>query len=277
MTRAWPLIILTALLALAAGCATVDPQDFNALQAQVARDQQRLRDLTRRVDVMQQTVETSRAPQANLVADMAFVRQELARLNGRIDESDRQMGQLRGEDDLGQRLARIEAYLGMAPAVAGAPTPAAGGPAPTAAAAQPPAPPRPAARDDDQPDAASAQGMYDLGQRLYKQKSYDAARDRFEDLLKKHPKDKLAVNAQFWIGETYYNQKRWEEAILAYNQLVKRWPQSDKAPGALLKQGMAFKELGDKRTAKIVLGKLVKAYPKSSEAKTAEKLMDKLD
>lgn len=275
MSRAWPktTLVVLAVAALAAGCASVDPQDFNALQAQVARDQARLRDLTKRVDQMQQTLETTRGPQANLVADMAFVRQELARLNGRIDESDRQMGQLRGEDDLGQRLARIEAYLGMAPA-------AAGGPAPAATAAQPPAPPapaKPAARDDDQPDAASAQGMYDLGQRLYKQKSYDAARDRFEDLLKKHPKDKLAVNAQFWIGETYYSQKRWEEAILAYNQLVKRWPQSDKAPGALLKQGMAFKELGDKRTAKIVLGKLVKAYPKSSEAKTAEKLMDKLD
>ncbi|MFH1057830.1 MAG: tol-pal system protein YbgF [Pseudomonadota bacterium] len=279
MTRAWPLIILAALMALAAGCATVDPQDFMALQGQVARDQQRLRDLTRRVDLMQQTLETSRTPQANLVADMGFVRQELARLNGRIDENNQQLGQLRGEDDLAQRLGRLEAYLGMAPAPTGA-APAAGAGSPPAAAAPAPAPPVKTAareRDDDKPDASSASGMYDLGLRLYKQQSYEAARDRFEDLLKKFPKDKVADNAQFWIGETYYAQKRWEEAILAYNQLVKRWPNSGKAPGALLKQGMAFKELGDKRTAKIVLGKLVKAYPKSSEAKTAAKLMDKLD
>ncbi|MCA1990162.1 MAG: hypothetical protein LDL07_13625, partial [Desulfarculus sp.] len=120
MSRVWPrttLVILAAATALAAGCASVDPQDFNALQAQVARDQARLRDLTKRVDQMQQTLETTRGPQANLVADMAFMRQELARLNGRIDESSQMLNQ--GGGELGQRLERVETYLGLAPAGAG--------------------------------------------------------------------------------------------------------------------------------------------------------------
>ncbi|MBI5523936.1 MAG: tol-pal system protein YbgF [Desulfarculus sp.] len=283
-------LALCLLLALAQGCSMVDQQDFNALQGQVAREQQKVRELTRRVDQLSKSVEGSRGPQASVVADMDYVRQELMRINGRLDEVGMQSGQpSAASPEVEQRLARLEAYLGMRPgegpaappppgAVAPAPAPA---PAPVAAPPKPAPKPAPKASDDDErPGAASpksAQGIYDLGLRLYKQKSYDAARDRFEDLVKKFPKDKLVDNAQFWVGESYYAQKKYEEAILAYNQLVKRWPQSDKAPGALLKQGMAFKELGDKRTAKIVLGNLIKNYPKSAEAKSAEKLMEKLN
>lgn len=284
-------LALCLLLALAQGCSTVDQQDFNALQGQVAREQQKVRELTRRVDQLSKTVEGSRGPQASVVADMDYVRQEIMRLNGRLDEVGMQSGQASVSPEVEQRLARLEAYLGMRPGEGptAPPPPAAVAPVPAPAPAPTPvaAPPKPAARpapaaagDDDKPSAASpksAQGIYDLGLRLYKQKSYDAARDRFEDLVKKFPKDKLVDNAQFWVGESYYAQKKYEEAILAYNQLVKKWPQSDKAPGGLLKQGMAFKELGDKRTAKIVLGNLIKNYPKSAEAKSAEKLMEKLN
>ncbi|MFH1033242.1 MAG: tol-pal system protein YbgF [Pseudomonadota bacterium] len=266
-------------LALAQGCSTVDQQEFMALQSQVAREQQKTRELTRRVDQLSRSVDTTRGPQANMVADMDYVRQEMMRINGRLDEVSMAAGPPGAQSETEQRLARLEAYLGIKP---GGEEPAPGAPpAPVAAPAPAAKPARPAARDDGdgQPAAApkSAQGLYDLGLRLYKQKSYEPARDRFEELLKKYPKDKLADNAQFWTGESYYAQKKYEEAILAYNQLVKHWPRSEKAPGALLKQGMAFKELGDKRTAKIVLGNLIKNYPKSSEAKTAEKLMDKLN
>ncbi|MBI4799087.1 MAG: tol-pal system protein YbgF [Desulfarculus sp.] len=282
-------LALCLLLALAQGCSMVDQQDFNALQSQVAREQQKVRELTRRVDQLSKSVEGSRGPQASVVADMDYVRQELMRINGRLDEVGMQSGQASAPPEVEQRLARLEAYLGMRPGEgpAAPPPPAAVAPAPASAPAPVAAPPKPtpkpapkASDDDDRPSAASpksAQGIYDLGLRLYKQKSYDAARDRFEDLVKKFPKDKLVDNAQFWVGESYYAQKKYEEAILAYNQLVKKWPQSDKAPGALLKQGMAFKELGDKRTAKIVLGNLIKSYPKSAEAKSAEKLMEKLN
>jgi len=278
-------LALCLLLTAAQGCAMVDPQDFNALQGQVAREQQKVRELTRRVDQLSKNLEGSRGPQASMVADMDYVRQELMRINGRLEEMGMQSGQpAAAPPEVEQRLARLEAYLGMRPGE-GQPAPAAPAAAAPAPAAAPPKPapkPAPKASDDDDDRASSsapksAQGLYDLGLRLYKQKSYEAAAGRFEDLVKKHPKDKLADNAQFWAGESYYAQKKYEEAILAYNQLVKRWPQSEKAPGALLKQGMAFKELGDKRTAKIVLGNLIKNYPKSAEAKSAEKLMDKLN
>ncbi|MCA1906602.1 MAG: hypothetical protein LDL11_08445, partial [Desulfarculus sp.] len=137
MSRAWPktALVVLATAALVAGCASVDPQDFNALQAQVARDQARLRDLTKRVDQMQQTIETTRGPQANLVADMAYMRQELARLNGRIDETSQMLNQ--GGGELGQRLERVESYLGLTPSAGGGPE---SSPPPMAAPAPTPAP-----------------------------------------------------------------------------------------------------------------------------------------
>ncbi|CAO0823768.1 outer membrane protein assembly factor BamD [Desulfarculales bacterium] len=289
ITRLTLALFLLLVLILAEGCSVVDQQEFQALQGQVAREQQKVRELTRRVDLLSRSLEGSRGPQASMVADMDYVRQELARINGRLDETVMGSGSPGAQVETEQRLARLEAYLGILGGEAsGAPPPAAVAPVPMPMPAPVAALPKPAPKsvarpsdDEDRPTSAaapkSAQGLYDLGLRLYKQKFYESARDHFEELIKKDPKDKLSDDAQFWVGESYYAQKKYEEAILTYNQLVKRWPQSEKAPGALLKQGMAFKELGDKRTAKIVLGNLIKDYPKSAEAKTAAKMIDKLN
>jgi tol-pal system protein YbgF len=272
---------------LAAGCATVSTEDFAALQGTVAREQARQRELTKRVELLGRSVEGSRGPQANMVADMDSLRQEIARLQGRLEEESAPRG---GGDmaDLERRLARVETFLGLA----GGAEPVAGARPPVAAPAPAPRPAPMADLDDDRPPKPgkapapapaaaepapqSADALFSLGQRLHKQRSFQASRDRLEDFLKRYPKDRRSDEAQFLIGDGLYAEKKYEEAILSFNQLVKRFPDSNHAPAALLKEGMSFSELGDKRTAKIVLGKLVKSYPKSAEAKQAEKLMAKM-
>lgn len=265
------IVLLSATLGLSA-CATVDQGDFVALQHTVAREQNKTRDLTKRLDQLTKSVEGSRMPQANLVADMDFLRQEIARMQGRLEE---EAVRSRGDDeskDMERRLARIEAYLGMA---ASGEAPAAP-PRPAPAAPQAAQPPHIPASAPPPSDANTADGLYNLAVRLYKQKSYPAARDRFNEFGKKYSKDRRTDDAQFMVGESLYAERKFEEAILEYNQLVKKFPNSGRAPAALLKQGMAFNELGDKRTAKIVYHKLIKTYPNSSEAKQAEKLAAKL-
>lgn len=267
--KLWPLVCLLA-LALTAGCATVEPDQFKALQAQVYQNQKDIQELANRI-------ERARRPQADLQADMASLRQEMAGLRGQVEETQYRLNQIPGAEAMAdierkagesqgetlKRLERLEAYLG----VKGGKMPEKPAPAAKSQIKAPPPAPQP---------PQSAKGLYDLGHRLYKQKSYQAARDRFEDLMKKYPKSSLAPSAQYWIGETYYAQKKYEESILAYNQLIKNFSKSSKVPSALLKQGMAFMNLGDKRTARIVLNKLVKSYPKSRQAKTAKKLLAKL-
>lgn len=272
-----PLMLVLLLAAgLGAGCATVEPEQFAALQSQVTRQHRQIMQLEEKLAVLSKQMEQGRQPQAELVSQMTSLRQDLMRLSGRVDESEHRLGQAINERSsqeaqqakevaakdqatTNKRLERLESYLGMTAGKDGAMAP----PPKAAAAAQPPAAPKP-------------QDIYDLGQRLYKQKAYGPARDRFAEYIKKYPKSSLADNAQYWIGETFYAQKKYEEAILAYNQLIKHYPKSSQVPAALLKQGLAFQALGDKRTAKIVLGKLVKDYPKSSQAKLAQKVLKKL-
>ena len=264
-------------LSFLAGCAIVEPKDFMALQGQVTNQQRQLRELDKRVSDLSAQIERGRRPRAELTSEVASLRQEMMRLSGRIEETNHRLGQAPRTSDIqaatkdltaktvaaeanqrevNKRLARLETYLGVKGKAGAA---AAKAKRPVASTA----PPKPA-------------NPYDLGIRLYKQKSYPAARDRFAEYVKKYPKSKKAPRAQYWIGETYYVQKKYEEAILAYNQVIKRYPRSSRVPAALLKQGLAFRALGDKRTAKIVLTKLVKKYPRTSQAKLAKRVLKKL-
>lgn len=258
--------VLIAALALLGGCASVEPKQFNALAAQVAGNRAAIAKIN-------QQSEASRRPRAEMVADVASLRQEMAVLRGQAEELRHQVGSgpraealaqseqrlIQRQQELDARLAKLEAVLGMGK---GAP----------AQAAKPGAPVR---RPAPAP-VASAKSTYELGHRLLKQKSYQAARDRFKQVFKKWPKSKYAPSAQYWVGNTYFDQKKYEEAILAYNQVIKRYSRSSKVPSALLKQGLAFKYLGDKRTASIVFKRLVAKYPKSNQAKTAKRYLKKL-
>jgi len=278
--------VVVALAAmLTTGCA-VTQERFDALQGVVNSNQAQLRKLSQKVDQMSTQMDSQRQPQAEVVADLTVMRQELARLSGQVDEASHmgggaaeQMSQSLQHIEL--RLAKVEKYLGISappPPVAapeGGLAPADDGEA-VAAVAGPnieekpkPSPAAPAKLSDKE--------RYNLAIRLYEQKSFDAARDRFEELLKDQPDGAYAASAQFWVGECYYSQKRFEEAILAYNQVIKRYPKNAKAPAAMLKQGLAFSALGDKRTAKIVLNKLLSTYPKSSQADLAKKYLAKMD
>lgn len=252
-------LLVLALAFSAAGCASVEPDQFSALQSQVYYNRQK-------IDRLEKQLETARRPQAELQAEIMTLRQEMADLRGRVEENSHRLGmapeqalaQKAEAQELAGRVARLEEHLGMKGGVAAKP------------AAQPSA--KPAAEAKPQ----SLSDIYNLAHQLRKKGSLDAARERFEEVVKKGSKSSLADNAQYWVGDILYDQKRYEEAILAFNQVVKQYPKSNKAPAALLKQGMAFRELGDKRTAKIVLNRLIKAYPDSSQADAAKKMLKKL-
>ena len=263
------------LLLLLPACIT-DGAQTQKLQAQLDAESQRIQELSRQIELMTNTVENSRGPQASLANEVVALRQEVARLNGRIEEAQQRVGEVQSMDAGAQltalttRVAYLERYLGIT-STSAAPSNPAGAqvvstpPAASSAAANP----EPVASGD-------AQSVYDTGLRLYQQKSYQAARDRFEDLLRRFPNHKLAESARFQLGETLYADQKYEEAILAYNQYLKDFPNGKSVPTATLKQGMSFAALGDNRSAKIVYDKLIKNYPNSAEAKTAADLVAKM-
>lgn len=269
-------LLLLAGLLLLPSCVMDNGNQMRSLQNQLDVESQRVQELTRRVELLSQNVNSNRQPQANLANEINALRQEVARLNGRVEETQNpnragasavaDNEQIRGME---QRLGYIESYLGIAKAPRATVTTTSGTPVVNAA------PPAPVETPPIDPNA-NPQTIFDAGMRLFKQSSFQAARDRFEQLLKNYPSDKLAESAQFWLGETLFADRKFEEAILAYNQLIKRYPNSKNLLAAQLKQGMSFAELGDTQAAKIIFNKIIADSPNSTEAKTAKEQLNKL-
>lgn len=135
----------------------------------------------------------------------------------------------------------------------------------------------PAETAEGRADENSPSGIFDTAHKLFKEKKYPEAREKFSGLIKKFPKNELAGDAQFQIAESYYAENDFEGAILAYETLIKSYPRSKKIPEALLKQGEAFIAIGDKKTAKVIYEKLIEQYPASMEAETAKKKIAELE
>jgi tol-pal system protein YbgF len=117
----------------------------------------------------------------------------------------------------------------------------------------------------------SEDAIYHSAKQAFDQGDYEAAREKFQKLIKKYPKSKNADNAQFWIGEIYYHEKWYEKAILEYQKVIEKYPKGNKVQASLLKQGFSFFNLGDKANARLIFTELIKKHPNSNEAKIAKK------
>lgn len=118
---------------------------------------------------------------------------------------------------------------------------------------------------------------YEIAWRALEKKDYRLAISRFKEFLQKHPKSKLAINAQYWIGESHYALREFDQAILEFDAVRSRYPQADKVPAALLKQGFAFAELGEKVNARLILQEVVEKYAQSPEAAQAKQKLRALE
>ncbi len=303
-----------------AGCATQsDMLTLNERLIDVERRsmelQQRNQALMRENDQIRARVETYthssrekemdlRDQSAGVYASVERFKEDISRLNGRIEESQHeyQAGLRRLED----RLGRIEGYLntggpsggspGLPPGVSGGPSPAdpypagpsSAGPAAGGQTFQPDAGadvPLRYAPDDDEPSLRVRTGaggpvteddLYAMAKTAFDTSDYDQARQGFEELIRKYPRSPHADNAQFWIGEIHYRHRRYEEAILAYQTVIERYPQGNKVRASLLKQGLAFANLGDRDSARRILQDLTRRYPGTNEAQLANGALGKL-
>jgi tol-pal system protein YbgF len=123
----------------------------------------------------------------------------------------------------------------------------------------------------------SVRSDYEIAWRALEKKDYRLAISRFKEFLQKHPKSKLANNAQYWIGESHYALREFDQAILEFDAVRSRYPQADKVPAALLKQGFAFAELGEKVNARLILQEVVEKYAQSPEAAQAKQKLRALE
>jgi tol-pal system protein YbgF len=126
------------------------------------------------------------------------------------------------------------------------------------------------------PAGGRAEAIYKEAFEHLNKRDYAKARERFEAFLKADPNSDFAEGAMYLIADTYYKQKDYENAILRYEELVARFPGGRRVPASLFYQALAFRELGAPKDARLLLERVVKSYPNSTEAKLAKAELPKL-
>ena len=110
------------------------------------------------------------------------------------------------------------------------------------------------------PDGTPKQ-QYDFAFEFLKRQDYPKAESSLRDFLKKHPKDALAGNAQYWLGETYYVRGDFQQAAVEFMAGYQNYPKTNKGPDNLLKLGMSMAKLNQSQGACTALGRIAKDYP----------------
>jgi len=211
--------------------------------------------------------ETIKTQSAVSYSDVQQVRDDVSRLQGRIEEvshnSSQTFGRLGMEDsllvhkvdELESRVQKMEQYI-----AASAKRDSLSVPLPSSSSVPPVL----------LTDAALISG----GEEMLNAKNYVAARENFNLLLQRKPASSRVDEAQFYIAESYFGEKWYEKAILEYQIVISKYTKSSKRPAALYKQALSFELIGDRVNAKARFGDLVIMYPSSPQAALARKKIE---
>lgn len=234
------------------------------------------------VSQLKQESRTIKQQSAGSYSEMTQYREDIARLRGSINELQYNyqsaMKRLDMEDslqvsksnELENRIARIEKYIGLE-----APATSTSRPAVKPAPAQPGTPPSKTVAPKPAPEkAAMSENLLNDGLLMMEKKDYSGARERFKEFTSKNPDSPKVSDAQFYLAETYFDEQWYEKAILEYQVVIAKYTKSAKRPAALYKQGLAFEQIGDKANAKARYRDVVNLYSKTPEARLAKKKLD---
>lgn len=110
---------------------------------------------------------------------------------------------------------------------------------------------------------------FSKGQAEFKAGKFEDAAETF-NLYLKNPKAKHAEEATFMSGQAYFELKQYKKVILELSKFTDKYAKSKRAPAALLKMGQSFELLGMKDDAKGFYQEILDKHPKAPEAKKAK-------
>ena len=90
-----------------------------------------------------------------------------------------------------------------------------------------------------------AEHEFTAAQFYFQEQKYPAARDRFEEIVRKYRDTPTAVKSLYFLGESYRQEKNGLRAALAYEALIQRYPQSKYAADARIQLALVEKEKRD--------------------------------
>ena len=243
-----PIIPLVLLTVLAAGCASVPP-DQDPVQI-------RLNNLDSRVSRVERVMSNQSLVQ--MAQQVDTLQAEVRDLRGRIDDLQNANRALAKQQhafyaDLDKRLSALE-HGGSAPSGSGT---ASSGP-------------------ESEPGVSSTQqAVYGQAFNALKAGSYSVAISGFQGFLKQYPASPLAPNAQYWLGQAHYVNQDFAAAETDFQAVLDRWPNSSKAPAAMLDLGNTQLAQGKMAKGRATLREVVSQFPGTDAASRAQALLQK--
>lgn len=207
---------------------------------------------------------------------MGSIEGSLRQINGRLEEQEHSLNQLRSEFDLFKTdlEMRLNEMSASRPSIMPSASSPSGDESPrmsqmtdtnaqTAAMANDNSP-----RDDGSQNLPSqnAAALYDASFQALREQRYDRAEAGFKEFIERFGSDTLAGNAQYWLGETYYVRGNFTEAAKTFAQGYHKYPKSSKGPDNLLKLGLSLAQNGKKQEACVTLQQLALQYPSVAPA-----------
>jgi TolA-binding protein len=110
-----------------------------------------------------------------------------------------------------------------------------------------------------------------LGNIYFQTQRYDEARRAFTNYYSKNKKDPLlSPSSLLGIGNCYEEVKEYKKAAENYEQVAREYKKSPFAPLALLSAARCYKNLGDYKKAKEIYEKVIKDYPTNPAKEDAQ-------
>jgi len=262
------LVALASVGLLAAGCASVTPEDVDSIQAQLS-------DIQNQIDQFQQQAPSKdevQSLESQVAGEMQSLLRSEADMQVRLQELRTQIEQLRAQlEDTNYRLSQVSQQIAATNqelqafrALQRRPRESSSGNGPEDS---------PGPLSDVQP--LDPESLYQSAYQDYTQGNFALAIQGFREYLRNFPQTDLSDNATYWIGESYYRQGMFQRAIGQFEAVLEGYPRSDKVPSALLKKGYAHLELGQRNPAVGELRRVIRDFPNSDEANLArERLRD---
>jgi tol-pal system protein YbgF len=219
---------------------------------------------------------------ADLRAELEAIDARLAKLEGRVDETQHTARRALEEAQ------RSGGAAPGAPEAAGEPTAEGAAPPPTdestsateeAGGGAPPS--RTAPEEGEAAEAgASVQEVsaYREAHASYRSGEYDSCIDRFRRFLQTYPTSPYADDAAYWMAECHFKKGDYKSAVLRFDDVVARYPEGDKSADALYRQGEALLKLGPNyaKAASKAFERVIGEYPSSPRAAEAKKQLELL-
>jgi len=241
-----PIIPLALVTVLAAGCASVPP-DQDPVQI-------RLNNLDARVSRVERVMSNESLVQ--MAQQVDTLQGEVRDLRGRIDDLQNANRQLRQQQhdfyaDLDKRVTALEKGGGAAGAGSGA-------------------------GSNAEPGVTSTeQAVYAQAFNALKSGSYSVAISGFQGFLQQYPSSPLAPNAEYWLGQAHYVNQDFAAAEGDFTTVLDKWPNSSKAPAAMLDLGNTQLAQGKTAKGRATLRQVVTQFPGTDAANRAQALLAK--